>query len=131
MISYFISCLCLIAACDSLVSGGSGSVVIPDGVFEIPANYYRNCSALTSIELPPSVNRIGDGAFSDCTNLKSVAIRSTRSGGYMGTKAFSGASSLSCIYAASAGIVNSVISTCGGSCASARQCSDSCESTDS
>ena len=61
----------------------SGTVVIPDSVtyggetYNVTSIGYKtfyNCSSLISIIIPNSVKRIGENAFSGCTNLTSVHI---------------------------------------------------------
>ena len=71
----------------------TGSVVIPArvvynnltySVTSIGNSTFRNCSSLTSIEIPNSVTSIGEGAFRGCTGLTSIEIPNsvTRIGGY-------------------------------------------------
>lgn len=64
-----------------------GTVVICDGVFKD--------SSLETIDLPDSVKKIGDSAFSGCKHLKRIKIPSTIN--YFGTGVFSGCSSLQSI----------------------------------
>ena len=64
-----------------------GTVVICDGVFKD--------NSLETIDLPDSVIKIGDGAFSGCKKLKRINIPSTIS--YFGGRVFSGCSSLQSI----------------------------------
>ena len=61
----------------------SGDVVIPASVTNGDVTYpvtsighyaFRNCSALKSVSLPPSVTSIGENAFAGCTALDSVEI---------------------------------------------------------
>lgn len=63
------------------------TVIICDGVFKD--------SSLEIINLPDSVIKIGDGAFSGCKKLKRINIPSTIS--YFGERVFSGCSSLQSI----------------------------------
>lgn len=64
----------------------SGSIIIPsqvqDGnndysVLSINGNAFRGCNALTSIELPNSIETIGEYAFHGCSGLKSIEIPNT------------------------------------------------------
>lgn len=55
-------------------TGSEGDVVIPDGVTEIGASAFKDCSSLTSITIPNSVTEIGSSAFSGCSNLIDVSI---------------------------------------------------------
>ena len=50
------------------------SVVICNGVTEIPQNMFSWCSSLTSVTIPSSVTEIGYGAFSGCNNLTKLYI---------------------------------------------------------
>ena len=49
-------------------------LVIPDGVTEIPANFFSGLTGITSVVIPGSVFFIGDNAFSGCTSLASVTF---------------------------------------------------------
>ena len=50
------------------------SVILHDGLTEIPTVAFANCRKLKSIKIPDSVETIGMGAFKDCINLKSVDL---------------------------------------------------------
>ncbi len=50
------------------------SVTIPDGVTRIGANAFGYSPFLTSVIIPDSVTEIGNSAFSGCSSLKSVTI---------------------------------------------------------
>ena len=56
---------------------------------------FRNCSSLTSINIPSSVTSIGGGAFYDCSSLTSINIPSSVT--FIGVNAFSGCSSLTAL----------------------------------
>ena len=79
------------------------NVVIGDGVKLIGENAFKDCTSLTSLNLP-SVRLIEPYAFSGCTGLKSVTIGSELS--YLEEGAFAGCSQLTSvtIYATSAPI---------------------------
>ena len=51
-----------------------GSVVIPLGWTEVPANIFKNCDWLTSVTIPTSVARVGAGAFTGCPNISSITV---------------------------------------------------------
>ena len=72
------------------------SVTISEGVLEIEDNTkymkgaFSNCNALTEIELPSTLTRIGSNAFLNCKGLQSVTV----AGGIVGTSAFEGCTGL-------------------------------------
>ena len=47
---------------------------IPNGITEIGAHAFRNCTSLQSIDIPNSVTEIESHAFSCCTSLQSIDI---------------------------------------------------------
>lgn len=47
-------------------------VTFADGIQVIPQYFLNNITTLTEIEIPASVQKIGDHAFADCSNLKTV-----------------------------------------------------------
>lgn len=50
------------------------TVIIHDGVTNIPDNAFRDCYSLTSVTIPDSVTSIGDSAFRGCSGLTSITI---------------------------------------------------------
>ena len=52
------------------------SVTLPTDqhFYEIGPGAFGNCTSLTSIDIPMSVNKINDGAFAGCSNLASVTL---------------------------------------------------------
>ena len=50
------------------------SVTIPEGVTSIGESAFYNCRYLTSVTIPEGVTSVGDSAFGSCTRLKSVKI---------------------------------------------------------
>jgi len=64
------------------------SVVIPEGVFRIEANYYSNiatgawssegafagCTSLSSVTLPSTLTDIGAGVFINCSTLQTITL---------------------------------------------------------
>jgi hypothetical protein len=58
------------------------TVVLPENyngkaVTQIAGGGFRNCTRLTSITIPRSINCIGSGAFSGCNNLEGVTFKNT------------------------------------------------------
>lgn len=54
------------------------AIIINSGVTSIGQNaFLTNSNSLSSITIPSSVTVIDNGAFRDCTNLKSVIVKST------------------------------------------------------
>ncbi len=76
--------------CSSLTS-----IEIPNSVTSIGSYAFRGCSSLTSIEIPNSVTNIGDYAFYDCDSLTSVTIPDSVTS--IGAGAFYGCSSLTSV----------------------------------
>lgn len=50
-------------------------VTFADGIQVIPQYFLSNITTLTKIEIPASVQKIGDHAFADCSNLKTVTFK--------------------------------------------------------
>lgn len=61
------------------VYGGvnAGSITLPDGLTEIPANAFMGRKDLTQIHLPNGITIIRDGAFRACVNLETVSLPNT------------------------------------------------------
>lgn len=57
-----------------IAKDGITDVVIPDGVFSIDDDVFRNCEEITSVVIPDSVKYIKEGAFYNCTKLKTVTM---------------------------------------------------------
>ena len=84
----------------------TGDLVIPkkvsiDGVIHsvtsIGSYAFRNCSSLTSIEIPSSVTSIGERAFYGCSSLTSISFGNNSQLTSIDNFAFSGCSSLTSI----------------------------------
>ena len=58
--------------CSSLTT-----INLPDGVTSIGNNAFRNCTSLTTINLPSSLKSIGSDAFSSCLSLATVNLPSS------------------------------------------------------
>ena len=50
-------------------------VTFADGIQVIPQYFLNNITTLTEIEIPASVQKIGDHAFADCSNLTAVTFK--------------------------------------------------------
>lgn len=69
----------------------SGNVTIPSEVTVIGASAFEYAD-ITGVNMPDSVKRIEEWAFSDCTNLENIEFSENLN--YIGNHAFSGCSSL-------------------------------------
>ncbi len=58
----------------SVVSKNVASVTIKEGITEIKAQAFKDCSSLTKITIPNSVTKIGSEAFSGCSLLEKIII---------------------------------------------------------
>ena len=74
----------------------SGDIVIPDGVTSIGNGAFSNCSGLTSVAIPDGVTSIGSQAFSYCSGLTSITIPDSVTS--IGTYAFSWCDNLNAVY---------------------------------
>ena len=68
------------------------TVIIHDGVTNIPVNAFRDCDSLTSVTIPDSVTSIGYRAFYNCSALTSITIPDSVTS--IGDEAFSGCSNI-------------------------------------
>ena len=64
-------------------------------VVYIISNFYRNNTKITSLKCPPTLKRIGSGAFSGCTNMKSVDLSTGVM--YIDKNAFNGCTALTSV----------------------------------
>jgi len=72
------------------------SVILPSTLQAIGEDAFHGCTSLRGIEIPESVMLIGEGAFSGCTALEAVCVYNTvRS---IGAGAFNGCTKLFYIY---------------------------------
>ena len=72
------------------------SVILPEGIREIPAGAFSGCGRLESVIIPDGVTEIRDGAFGYCYSLKSVEIPEGVTG--IGERAFTECLSLERIF---------------------------------
>lgn len=86
------------AISDSCFENCSGltSVVLPASVQAIGENAFRGCTSLRGIEIPESVVLIGEGAFAGCTSLEALCIYDSIQS--IGAGAFTGCTKLFYIY---------------------------------
>lgn len=52
----------------------SGTLILPDGITEIPDCAFKNCKDLRQIIIPEGVTSIGTDAFVGCTNLTEIVL---------------------------------------------------------
>lgn len=50
------------------------TVILPEGMTELPKNMFLNCTALKNVTLPSTLTKIGDYAFMGCTALESIEL---------------------------------------------------------
>ena len=50
------------------------SIVVPEGIVDIPTSAFRNCKSLTSVELPSTVTNLGEYAFSESDKITHIEI---------------------------------------------------------
>ena len=74
---------------------GMTSIELPEGLISIGENAFIKCSSLISIEIPNGVTSIGDYAFLSCSSLTSVTIPTSVQN--IGKSAFSSCSSLTLV----------------------------------
>ncbi len=82
---------------------GLTSVTIPDSVESIDADAFNNCTGLTSVMLGNGITSIGSTAFSNCTNLATLNIKAAVPPG-MGSNVFRLCIALETIYVPSASV---------------------------
>ncbi len=73
----------------------SPTVILQEGLKSVPNSAFRDCSSLSSINIPEGVTSIGIHAFFDCSSLSSINIPDSVTS--IGDFAFNGCSSLSSI----------------------------------
>ncbi len=67
-------CLIIDGTLHKYIPNESTSYTIPDGVTEIGASAFEDCSSLGSITVPNSVTKIGSEAFAGCSSLTSITM---------------------------------------------------------
>lgn len=67
-------------------------IEIPEGIVAISNNAFCNLKRLFSVTLPKTLLKIGDGAFENCSSLKSINLENVS---VIGERAFCGCTSLS------------------------------------
>ena len=71
------------------------TIILPDGLWSIGRDAFRNCTKLESITIPDSVREIRMHAFKDCTSLKTIDFGSGVE--QIGHRAFDGCTALKSI----------------------------------
>lgn len=71
---------------------GISTVILPDTLETIGEGAFAGCTDIRGIWFPESMRRVGDGAFRDCIGLESVAVQKGME--YIGTEAFTGCARL-------------------------------------
>ena len=62
----------------SFPAGKGGCYVIPSSVTQLACSSFMGCSKLTSVTIPDSINRLGNGSvFVGCTGLTNVSLPNT------------------------------------------------------
>ena len=64
------------------------TIILGNGVTEIPANFAHGCTELTSISLPDALTSVPANAFYDCSSLKKVGISENSELQSIGSNAF-------------------------------------------
>lgn len=62
---------------DTLIhyTGTASAVSVPAGIREIAPEAFADQNGITKVYIPSSVEKIGEGAFRNCTNLKEVSLQ--------------------------------------------------------
>ena len=71
---------------------GLTSINIPSSVTNLEGQCFNGCTSLTSINIPPSITTLKDNCFYNCANLTSINIPSSVTS--LGVQCFSGCTSL-------------------------------------
>ena len=74
---------------------GLTSIELPNSIKTIESNAFYGCTGLTSVNIPKGVNTIGTSAFSYCTSLTSIVLPNSVMS--MGDNVFYGCSSLTSV----------------------------------
>ena len=72
------------------------AVILPESLEAIGEEAFKNCSALRGIEIPQSVTFIGKDAFEGCSHLEAICL--SRHLRYVGSNAFADCSNLHYVY---------------------------------
>lgn len=62
------------------------SIIIEEGITEIPSNSFLSCFNVTSVKLPNSLTRIETGVFRECKSLESIVLPDSLT--FLGPSAF-------------------------------------------
>ena len=75
-------------------TGTEKEITLPEGVKRIKAGAFKNNKDIVSVQLPNTLEYIGDEAFSGCTSLKAVLLNSKAPAASIGKAAFKGCTAL-------------------------------------
>ena len=73
-------------------------VVIPYGAKRIPDSMFYSCTGLEHVEIPDTVEEIGDHAFAECVKLKNIPWRRLKRLKKIGISAFENCKELKSVY---------------------------------
>ncbi len=77
--------------------GKGGNISIPSGVSSIDAYVFANNSTITSVTIPATIRAIGNSAFKDCYNIRSITCY-VQVPPSLGTNVFNGLSQYAKVY---------------------------------
>ncbi len=89
---------------DAFLNTAMVNLVIPEGVTSIGKSAFNGCAYLKSVSIPSTVTEIADayynneGAFQNCTSLKTVVFAEGERDLYIGKRAFAGISGLETVH---------------------------------
>lgn len=73
-------------------------VVIPYGAKRIPDSMFYSCTGLEHVEIPDTVEEIGNHAFAECVKLKNIPLRRLKRLKKIGISAFENCKALEFVY---------------------------------
>ena len=70
-------CNAIIETATNTLKTGCKNTIVPDGVTIIGISAFENCSGLTDISLPATLETIEDWGFANCTGLTTIEVQAT------------------------------------------------------